>query len=997
MEDLISLAETIQTSSTILADGVPGEDTSGPSSFLQLVVLGSIGSGKSAVLNSLIGHPVLPTAEGGATRFPLVIDIERNKHISGDGVRGKMGTNMNMQSAAEIKKVVQADMKRWLSSRNQEDQQRHLVVQSATAPPVRLIDLPGLESRASDLDNVVLDNAGGDAFILVILPATGLKDSSAARVLKMAQDLDREGSRTVGVITKLDQVGEDKEAVSSVIELVTGQGPSMAQGFPWVAVIGQPTNDKSENVGDYLDGAWKAETQTLGSVFRAFGGKGLESTLGREALVRTLARQMRKRMKERIPKIMSSLEGRSQEVEDELLRFGDTIVSTVEGSRAVALELCRNFDLKFVDHIEGAEGGGAKMVDRFVGALPGRFRALPLDKLFSMDNVKKVTMEADGYQPYLTSPEKGLRLLIKRCLDLAKQPGLQCVDEVHKILMDIIGSASNTAPSLVRFPPLKRELVAIASSNLESYRTEARTMVNSLVDMEQVFIPPGHFIDAAARRYEKMKKEEDFLKKKEMDRLAGQRKSVQDAASAGDDKQPGRLAQVANSLRGKKEPPPPPPPAPPPQELAGFLWKVSSKGGWSKRWFALSDKTARLYYVKKPDEKTPRGVLQLNESVVDDIVSPDEYPVITGTSDPLRGNNAQNTATLQALVFKISNKVPYKNVVKAHQNLILRAENMVEKQQWVLRLRALSKVEKEDESQKEKEAPVSEGEAPVKQEGSGLPTPVGRLSTDGSASTSETSLPTRRIVDPEEELKYMAAEVRFYVEAVLASLSANIPKAIVLTQVQRSKENMLTKLYTSISKLQNDRIAELLEEDPDSKGKREKAKKQQGALASLKRLLSLHEARASAEEANAAPSVKENPVLEDWRIAFQQAGGGRQSNNDEDDEAPPRVSSSSKRGKGGGGGGGGGSSQSRNEQPPSTSSRGSSSVKPNREAPPPPPPSSGNSYTNGISARDASPNSRVPVSAPPPDIPPISQQPMGAPMMRRPNRLPPGVPPGIKF
>lgn len=30
--------------------------------------------------------------------------------------------------------------------------------------------------------------------------------------------------------------------------------------------------------------------------------------------------------------------------------------------------------------------------------------------------------------------------------------------------------------------------------------------------------------------------------------------------------------------------------------------------------------------------------------------------------------------------------------------------------------------------------------------------------------------------DPEEELKYMAQEVRFYVEAVLGHLSGNIPK-----------------------------------------------------------------------------------------------------------------------------------------------------------------------------------------------------------------------------
>lgn len=44
----------------------------------------------------------------------------------------------------------------------------------------------------------------------------------------------------------------------------------------------------------------------------------------------------------------------------------------------------------------------------------------------------QVVAEADGYQPYLLSPEKGLRLLIKRSLELAKQPSLDCVDEVSQ-------------------------------------------------------------------------------------------------------------------------------------------------------------------------------------------------------------------------------------------------------------------------------------------------------------------------------------------------------------------------------------------------------------------------------------------------------------------------------------------------------------------------------------------------------------------------------------
>ena len=42
----------------------------------------------------------------------------------------------------------------------------------------------------------------------------------------------------------------------------------------------------------------------------------------------------------------------------------------------------------------------------------------------------QIVLEADGYLPYLISPEKGLRALVRKVLELAKEPARQCVDEV---------------------------------------------------------------------------------------------------------------------------------------------------------------------------------------------------------------------------------------------------------------------------------------------------------------------------------------------------------------------------------------------------------------------------------------------------------------------------------------------------------------------------------------------------------------------------------------
>ncbi|GKD34532.1 dynamin-like protein 6 [Tanacetum coccineum] len=61
---------------------------------------------------------------------------------------------------------------------------------------------------------------------------------------------------------------------------------------------------------------------------------------------------------------------------------------------------------------------------------PDRIKQHPLDKHFDLQNVKRIMLEADGYQPYLISLEKGLRSLIKGELEMAKEALRLCVDEI---------------------------------------------------------------------------------------------------------------------------------------------------------------------------------------------------------------------------------------------------------------------------------------------------------------------------------------------------------------------------------------------------------------------------------------------------------------------------------------------------------------------------------------------------------------------------------------
>lgn len=160
------------------------------------------------------------------------------------------------------------------------------------------------------------------------------------------------------------------------------------------------------------------------------------------------------------------------------------------------------------------------------------------------------------------------------------------------------------------------------------------------------------------------------------------------------------------------------------------------------------------------------------------------------------------------------------------------------------------------------------------------------VTTRSGTATGSSDMTTvlRRPSDPEEDLRLMAQEVRDYVEAVLNSLAANVPKAVVLCQVERAKDAMLNQLYSSISAQSTGRIQELLQEDQEVKTRRERCQKQAAALAKLTRTLGLHESRASVSSVDDSSESQSPgiPEAEDWRVAFESAGSRSSSSRSSD-------------------------------------------------------------------------------------------------------------------
>lgn len=115
--------------------------------------------------------------------------------------------------------------------------------------------------------------------------------------------MDIAATRTVGVISKIDQVSSDLKAVAAIQALLLCQGPPSTISIPWVALIGQSVSIASAQSGseNSLEISCRAESESLKSIMTGAP----ESKLGRLALVATLSDQIRNRMKIRLPSLLS--------------------------------------------------------------------------------------------------------------------------------------------------------------------------------------------------------------------------------------------------------------------------------------------------------------------------------------------------------------------------------------------------------------------------------------------------------------------------------------------------------------------------------------------------------------------------------------------------------------------------------------------------------------------------------------------------------------------
>ncbi|KAK1303397.1 Dynamin-related protein 1E [Acorus calamus] len=492
MESLIGLVNRIQRACTVLGDY--GGDGALPTLWEALpsvAVVGGQSSGKSSVLESIVGRDFLPRGSGIVTRRPLVLQLHKTDEGQVEYAEFLHLPRRRFTDFAVVRKEIQDETDRMTGKSKQISPiPIHLSIYSPHVVNLTLIDLPGLtkvavegqpETIVEDIENMVRSYVEKpNSIILAISPAN--QDIATSDAIKLAREVDPSGERTFGVLTKLDLMDKGTNA----LDVLEGRSYRLQQ--PWVGIVNRSQADINKNV-DMM-----AARQRERDYFESSPDYGhLASKMGSEYLAKLLSRHLESVIRARIPSITSLINKSIDELELEMNHLGRPIAVDAGAQLYTILELCRAFDRIFKEHLDGGRPGGDKIYGVFDNQLPAALRKLPFDRHLSIQNVKKVVSEADGYQPHLIAPEQGYRRLIESSLNYFRGPAEASVDVVHFVLKELVRKSIGETQELKRFPTLQSELAAASFEALERFREDGRKTALRLVDMEASYLTVDFF------------------------------------------------------------------------------------------------------------------------------------------------------------------------------------------------------------------------------------------------------------------------------------------------------------------------------------------------------------------------------------------------------------------------------------------------------------------------------------------------------------------------
>uniref|UniRef100_A0A7N4NKR3 dynamin GTPase n=1 Tax=Sarcophilus harrisii TaxID=9305 RepID=A0A7N4NKR3_SARHA len=485
MEELIPLVNRLQDAFSALGQSCLLE-------LPQIAVVGGQSAGKSSVLENFVGRDFLPRGSGIVTRRPLVLQLVTSKAEYAEFLhcKGRKFTDFD-----EVRQEIEAETDRVTGmNKGISSIPINLRVYSPHVLNLTLIDLPGITKvpvgdQPQDIEYQIREMimqfiTRENCLILAVTPAnTDLANSDA---LKLAKEVDPQGLRTIGVITKLDLMDEGTDAR----DVLENKLLPLRRGYVGVVNRSQKDIDGKKDI--------KAALLAERKFFLSHPGyRHIADRMGTPHLQKVLNQQLTNHIRDTLPSFRSKLQGQLLSIEHEVEAYKNFKPEDPTRKTKALLQMVQQFSVDFEKRIEGSGdqvdtlelSGGAKINRIFHERFPFEIVKMEFNEKELRREISYAIKNIHGIRTGLFTPDMAFEAIVKKQIVKLKGPSLKSVDLV---MQELINTVKKCTKKLANFPRLCEETERIVANHIREREGKTKDQVLLLIDIQVSYINTNH-------------------------------------------------------------------------------------------------------------------------------------------------------------------------------------------------------------------------------------------------------------------------------------------------------------------------------------------------------------------------------------------------------------------------------------------------------------------------------------------------------------------------
>ncbi|CAE6484420.1 unnamed protein product [Rhizoctonia solani] len=489
----------------------------------QICVVGAQSSGKSSVLENIVGRDFLPRGSGIVTRRPLVLQLV-NRPIPGAQPNGaapptsppaqqtnnKGGNETNEHEWGEFLHLPGEKFHDFTKIRAEIVKDTELKTgKNAGISPVpinlrifspnvltlTLVDLPGLTKvpvgdQPRDIERQIKDMvmkyiSKPNAIVLAVSAAT--TDLANSDGLKLAREVDPEGTRTIGVLTKIDLM----DPGTDVVDVLAGRVIPLRLGYVPVVNRGQRDIEQSKAIAAALE-----HERSFFENHPSYKGK--SQYCGTPFLARKLNMILMHHIRATLPDIKARIQQQLQKYNAELQTLGGPMGDS--NSSGVVLNVITEFTSEFRTMIDGNTNdlslnelsGGARISFVFHELYNNGVRTIdPFDQVKDGD-IRTILYNSSGSTPSLFVGTTAFEVIVKQQIKRLEEPSMKCCQLVYDELVRILGQLLNKIQAFKRYPQLRDRFNSVVINFFKSSMGPTTKLVTDMVAMQACYVNTTH-------------------------------------------------------------------------------------------------------------------------------------------------------------------------------------------------------------------------------------------------------------------------------------------------------------------------------------------------------------------------------------------------------------------------------------------------------------------------------------------------------------------------